>query len=267
MKFFSREELLRRISVIGNTLPEKIVVYMIGGCAMVLLGWKEVTKDVDWIIDSSKDMRTLINTLRIIGFEEIISPAQEYMKLGAGAIMRDKNGFQCDLFLKKVCNALRLSDRMKERAMLYGDFGNLTIYLASKEDIFLFKGMTERERDLEDMLALLRTGIDHETLIKECKKQRSENAVWESFLVEKLGELEEKYRISIPWKKKLVRTAEDAVIETILIRKIKDGYNTVKKLASSIRYSQSWIRKELSSLERKGKIQVDRSKKPFKYRV
>ncbi len=265
MKVFTKKELLERIAKIGSALPEKVTVYMIGGCAMSLRGEKEATKDVDWIVDSAEEMRLMAKTLKVLGFFEAVALPKEYVNLGTAAVLKDMGGFQCDLFLKKVCNALVLSDGMKRRATPYGDFGKLAVHLLSDEDIFLFKGMTERERDLEDMLTILRRGLDYRIVLDECAKQRSGSAIWEAFLVEKLGEMEKRYGISLPWKKALMKTAESAVMESIILSKIREGKCTVKDIAAALKYSQSVIRSELAKLEKNGLVKADRSKRRFEF--
>ncbi len=265
MKLFTKKELLERIAKVGSALPEKVTVYMIGGCAMSLRGEKEATKDVDWIVDSALEMRLMAKTLKAMGFFETVALPKDYVNLGTAAVLKDTDGFQCDLFLKKVCNALVLSDGMKKRAKHYGNFGKLAVYLLSDEDIFLFKGMTERERDLEDMLALLRKGLDYRIVLDECAKQRSDSGIWEAFLVEKLDEMEKKYGVSLPWKKELMKTAESVVMESIILSKIREGKRTVKDMASALKYSQSVIRSELAKLERKGLVKVNRSKRAFEF--
>ena len=47
---------------------------------------------------------------------------------------------------------------MKQRARKRYTGIKLTVYVLSNEDLFLLKGMTERERDLEDMAILAKSG-------------------------------------------------------------------------------------------------------------
>ena len=48
---------------------------------------------------------------------------------------------------------------MKLRARMLYSGEKLTVFLLSNKDIFLLKGMTERDRDLEDMAILARHGL------------------------------------------------------------------------------------------------------------
>lgn len=181
--------------------------------------------------------------------------------------MRDKRGFRFDIFLGKVCGKLRLSENMKSRAEHYGTFGNLKIFLLSREDIFIFKGITERERDLDDMAVLYRKGLDHNIIIKEIEEQSKDSPQeWGAFIFVKLEELEEKYKVSIPWKREFARKVE-SVVERIIIDKIKNGINTVEKLSSDLKQPEYFIRRELNRLITKGIIGVDKTKKPYIYFV
>ena len=53
---------------------------------------------------------------------------------------------------------LRLYPELRRDAQLLGVFGNLTALLLSNESIILYKTLTERERDVEDVAAIVRAG-------------------------------------------------------------------------------------------------------------
>lgn len=80
---------------------------------------------------------------------------------------------------------------------------------------FLIKSMTERDRDLEDMSLLARSGLDYNLVFEECKMQSDMSAkgdVWEASLNEKLLELEDKYGITVPFQKELEKNAEEKMV-------------------------------------------------------
>lgn len=265
---FARDQLLEKMSTLGDRLPQKVRIYMIGGGAMSFRGDKESTKDVDWVLDRPEDLEVLIRTLQGLGYKEVKALPEEYEKMGASAILRDDDGFQCDLYLRQVCNAMVLSRAMKDRAEPFRSFGNLDVYLASREDIFLFKGITEREKDLEDMLSLLRRGLDHDAIIMECISQsKNSPRIWESFVALKLEELEKRFKIAIPWKRRLRKLAEDAIAERLILNLISKGNHTVRDLAKAASSPEPWIRKELNLLEHRGLIRVDKRKRPYRYEI
>ena len=75
------------------------------------------------------------------------------------------------MFLKVVCDGLFLSSGMMERAnkIVYGAY--LTLYLASFEDIFLFKSVTTRPDDLDDMATLVDPTFNWDAVEKEARAQ------------------------------------------------------------------------------------------------
>ena len=265
---FARDQLLEKMRAIGAGLPWRVRIYMIGGGAMSFRGDKESTKDVDWVLERPGDLEVLISTLKGLGYREVKALPEEYERIGASAILRDDDGFQCDLYLRQVCNAMVLSRAMKDRAEPFRIFGGLEVYLASREDIFLFKGITEREKDLEDMLSLLRRGLDHDAIIEECVAQSSNSPrIWESFVALKLEELEKRFKVTIPWKRRLRRLAEDAMAEWLLLDLISKGNHTVKDLAKAANAVEPWIRRELNLLEQRGLIRADKGKRPYRYEI
>ena len=104
--------------------------------------------------------------------------------------------------IRQVCNALTLSTAMKSRATQLHTKGFLQVFLASKEDIFLFKGITEREADLDDMRLLAESGLNWNIMYQECQNQStSTGRLWENALYQKLIDLKEKHHIESPIEK------------------------------------------------------------------
>src|SRR5208283_5400273 len=137
-------------------------LYLIGGGAMAFYGLKEATKDIDIILTNAEQLNSLLTALSKSGYDK---PAQalitkSYCKMQTNAIMENRDGFRWDLFINKVCNALMLSEAIKQRAKPLYKGSHLTVLITSKEDIFLFKGITEREADLDDMRILAESGLD-----------------------------------------------------------------------------------------------------------
>jgi len=76
--------------------------------------------------------------------------------LHATRMFENKDGFHLDLFIGRVVGKLALSESMISRAELFKAYSNLFVYLVSREDIFLFKGLASegRKRDLPDLQVL-----------------------------------------------------------------------------------------------------------------
>lgn len=267
-KFFGKAEILKKLKAIGQKLPIQVRLYMIGGGAMGLRGEKDVTKDIDVVVTDATELKTFTETLKRLGYHEPYIIAREYENLRTAALLIDDEHFRFDVYLNTVCNALEFSENMKIRAEEYGVFGNLQLYLSTPEDIFLFKSITERDRDLEDMLTLLRKGIDENIIVEECKSQRGRSGrVWESFVAVKIEELERRFKITIPWKKQLLSVGEKATAKYLILDKIRAQRFTVKEIAQELDVSYNFVRGILKGLEARGMVTVDKDKKPYRYKI
>lgn len=268
-KMFTEKELIKELSSIGGLLKKKLRIYVIGGCSLIFRGRKLSTKDMDVVVLSPADLKIFINTLKSAGYNEIIKMPEEYKKLGASAILRNNDGMQFDVFYKWVCKGLEVTDRMIKRAELLKKFGNLEIYLVALEDIFLFKGMTERPGDLSDMAVIASTGIDWDVVKEECLLQEKRK-MWDVFLVDRILELKRVHGIHAPILKELKTGAENEMIKEMIIPLIKDG-KTFKEIANRVKkglnYSESWTRKELEKLVKKGIIKKEKYGRTYRYSV
>lgn len=267
---FDKDYVQKELERIGSNLKEEVKIYLIGGCGMSFRGLKDATKDIDIVFEDANKLKSFADALEELGYKEVKELPEEYQKLGASAIMRNPDGFQTDLFYKQVCGGLVISGRMTERAEFFKDFINLKVYLVAPEDIFLFKGMTERDGDLEDMRVLAEKGLDWEVIKKECTFQEKRK-IWEAFLVDRLEVLREKTGIKAPILKDLRKDAEDEIIKTLFLGIIKGGNHTIKSIAETVKqrtgYSKSWTRKGLSRLVELDVIKKKRKGREYWYYV
>ena len=111
-------------------------------------------------------------------------------------------------------------------------------------------------------------GINENIVVEECRDQRIKSGrIWETFVVTKIEEIEAKYKITIPWKKKLIRIGERETAKYLIIDKIKKGENTAKQIVTALNVPYNFMKEILKDLEKNGEITVDRSRKPYKYRI
>jgi hypothetical protein len=248
-----------------------VTLYLIGGGAMAFYGLKDATKDIDIILTSVEQLEELLSALSALGYKK---PAPDlitnsYCKMQTSAIMENKECFQWDLFINRVCNALMLSEEIKQRAKQLYKGSNLTILITSKEDIFLFKGITEREADLDDMRILSESGLDWKLISKECQMQSAMAGLpWEMALSQNLQELNQRYHIDSPIAKEIRRVAEEKLeilCRETLLKEIASNNNTVKGIAEKIRQPPSFVRAELKRLEKEKLIWADKNHKPLKF--
>ncbi|MEE9115498.1 MAG: hypothetical protein V3U09_01210 [Thermoplasmata archaeon] len=239
---------------------------MVGGGAMSLRGDKETTKDVDMVFGTKKAGRAFVSALRRSSFTEEKDPDDVYGLLDAYAIMRDDDFFWFDVFHKRVCKKFYLSRGVKERAEEWGTYGNFRLLLCSREDIFLSKSVTDRDRDLEDMMALYRRVLDPDVILEECDTQtRNSEMIWHLFLEKKLKEMEAVYGMTVPWRVELMEIGGRMLLERMVPDLIADGPCTVAQISKRYDVEEVLVRSVLSELEDRGHIRVDRKKRPNLY--
>jgi hypothetical protein len=265
---FDRNYLNQEFDKLNKTTKQPLTLYLIGGGAMAFYGLKAATKDIDIILTGQGDLNNLQAALKTLGYKEPnpVHITRAYDKMRTNAILENQDGFRWDLFLSKVCNALTLSGEMQKRATSLYQGSRLKVLIASKEDLFLFKGITEREADLDDMRILAQSGLNWEIISQECKSQSQASGVcWEDALYQNLIDLKAKYGIGSPIEKPLRKVAERKIIETTLLRQIQKGNRTVKSIAAEIKEPPNFIREELKRLADKGLIIIDKTSKPHKF--
>ena len=267
---FDRDYLKQEFDKLDSITKKGIVLYLIGGGAMAFYGLKVATKDIDIILTNQQDLNSLHAALGEMGYMEPnpLVITEPYDEMQTNAILENKEGFRWDFFLNKVCGKLTLSAEMQNRANSLYQGSNLKVSIASKEDLFLFKGITTRDTDLDDIRILAQSGLNWETIAQECKNQSQQTGLcWEDALYQNLQDLKTKYGIEAPIEKALRKTAEQKIIEVTLLGQIEKGNNTVSGIAKAIGEAPNFVRVELQKLVFKGLAEVDKSGKPHKFRL
>src|SRR3989338_8963360 len=200
---FDKNDLESWIKAVAEKLERECSVYMIGGGAMSFRGLKTATKDVDLIATDKKEFEALDNAILSAGFARATDLDDEFYLTALSVY--EKGDSRIDMFLNEVGKMLKLSQNMKKRATLFKEYGKLKIFLASNEDIFLFKAMTPRKGDIEDCARFIREGLNYDIIYNECIEQSSENKRWYFWLFEKICEIEEQTDIAVPIKAKLLK--------------------------------------------------------------
>lgn len=269
-KKFGEKDLIQALDAIGSKLTKKLRINLIGGCAMTFIGAKVATKDIDVVLRSTEDVKLLVKAMEDTGFSHVEKLGKEYWALGAWVIMERDDGMRFDVFDRQVCGALEISGGMESRAKQYKIFGNLDIYLMSSEDIVLFKGITDREDDLDDMRILIERRIDWNVVEKECKSQK-DGGKWARALVDKLLELKKTYGINSPIIRTMMDFGDMDLLENVFSKVIRDRKMTFREIAAVIRdesdYSGSWTRKQLNVLEKRGFLKKVKSGKQDLYHL
>jgi len=247
---FPQNKLVEALNEIENQLPKSIEAYLIGGLAMIFHGAKMATKDVDIVFMDPENAQTFIETAQKIGFFRAESLQEEYRDLATRCVLEGKDGVRFDIFVDKVCNALTFSQRMKSRAEKGYDEKMLKLYVASKEDIFLFKAITSRPGDLADMATITGKEIQWNIIKDEVRKQ-PDNWKWISRLYLRLLELEDEYDIPSPLKTELKDEAEIAeAIGILIMRWENSSFSFDDALEALNEDDNSYVRTVLQEMKR-----------------
>lgn len=251
-KLYGKEKLLTDLQAVGKKIPKEITVYLIGGCAMCLRELKLNTKDVDAIFTSREDLKLFEKELLSLGYTVTVGVDTVYEKLGAYSILRHPENAGFDLFHIKVCDMLVLSEDMKRRVTTYGTLDKLTVNLLSNEDITLFKAITDRPRDIDDIELLVRgkPDFDWNVIKNECKGQ-AEHLKIEGHLYNRLLELFEKYQIRAPILSWLKNRDKKHLLREVYELRLDKGF-THEQLTEQFK-KDGFSKKEIAMLESFGK--------------
>ncbi|MGA2386894.1 MAG: DUF6036 family nucleotidyltransferase [Candidatus Bathyarchaeia archaeon] len=265
---FDKNYLQQEFDKLNAAMKHPLTLYLIGGGAMSFYGVKDATKDIDVILTNQDDLNNLKVTLEALGYTEpnplvITGP---YNEVQTSAILENLESFRWDIFLNKVCGKLTLSNEMQNRATAIYQGNHLKILMASKEDLFLFKGITSREVDLDDTGVLARSGLNWDIIGQECRSQSELSGIcWEDGLYQTLRGLKEKHGITSPIEKPLRMAAQQKLMEKTLLGQIKKGNTTIDSIAKEMKMARGFVGRELIRLVNKGLITVDKSERPYRF--
>lgn len=251
------EDSLRQgLEELGDHLEAPTDVYLLGGGNLILRGLKDSTKDVDLVVEDGQTFFALAALLQKLGYEERRDLEDAYDKLDPSIVL-EKEGFpRWDIFEGTVAGQLQLTNAMIERCDRAIKFGNLRVHLLSLTDIFVFKSITEREGDLEDVALIARQAdLDWNSIFEEIKTQEDLTGQLFCFAVlDTLDVLKDRYDIVAPITDRLVSYClENALLVTL------EEPKTINDLRQELDFPDHQIYNKLQKLEENGQITVDRS--------
>ena len=156
---------------IGKTLNKKIECFAIGGTAMMFLGLKDSTKDIDLVFLNKEDRKMWKKAAISLGYKEI----EARLIYGKRDNLPDVvfiGDWRIDLFINEIISFSFLKSA-QERIIETHEFSdNLIIKIANPNDIFLMKCATDRQKDLDDGKAIIdKNLVNWDLLIKETLNQ------------------------------------------------------------------------------------------------
>jgi hypothetical protein len=249
-KKFKKNELIEALDEISKQLKRPLRAYLVGGLSMIFHGAKLATKDIDIVFSNQKDAQTFTTAAEEIGFKNVNNPGNEYIDLKARCVLVGKEEVRFDIFIEKVCNALSFSKGMKGRSQKMYERNDFSLYVASIEDIFLFKAITTRLDDLADMAILAGKEIQWNIVEDEARSQ-DESWKWIGCLHGRLEELEEEYGIPSPLKTKFREEAEIAQAIAILVGRLESGPISLENAAEALKEDDNdFVNKVIKEMKR-----------------
>jgi len=184
---------------IANRLKSKINVYAIGGTAMMFLGFKESTLDIDLVFENENDKNLFKEIIKSLDYREM-SPVKVYGVKRFQPEMLSLGDIRFDMFVLHVIDFI-FSESMRKRANKKHQFGEyLILNVADPHDIILMKCATDRLKDKDDARRIINnTKINWQLLIDEAKiqiKLGKERAAFD--LGDFLEHLKNKMKVNVP---------------------------------------------------------------------
>ncbi|MBE3121664.1 MAG: hypothetical protein IMZ43_00970 [Thermoplasmata archaeon] len=179
---------------IDKRLKKSIDIYLIGGCALSYYGVKDATKDIDVLFKNQYDCAAFFNAITELGYETAEQYFPPVVQMEGAFYIHKGDEIWIDLFVHTVMNKFELSTTIRQRAMKTDiSTKKLNVYCLNPHDIFLFKSITPRVRDENDLMLLLtKTTVDFHIIHEEIKRQSKKfNGLKEAFNT-KMKKLEEK---------------------------------------------------------------------------
>jgi len=255
-KKFEKSLLTDEIELLSKSLTDEIEIFLIGGLAMIYHGLKNATKDIDVILNNKSQAIIFRENLKLNGFSKTNPINNTYSKLEAFSIFEKPNGYRFDIFIKKVCGKLVLSNKMKDRSNNIYLAGKLNMNIISLEDIFLFKSITNRDDDLADMSIIAGAGLNWDIIRDELRGQ-PDSWRWYVIFYQNLIALEEKYSIQSPLKGQFEKDAEISIGVEVALLKLQQGPMLFSELLRAIDDNEDFSREVINKLKKFDLVYVE----------
>jgi len=134
---------------ISRRLKKPVTAYAIGGTAIMFLGFKDATLDIDIVFENKQDREIFKQAVKEIGYRNIDSVVVYGTKQNQPEMFTLEDE-RLNLFVVYVID-FDFSDYMMERAEQTHQFNNnLILKIANPQDIILMKCATDRKKDMDD---------------------------------------------------------------------------------------------------------------------
>lgn len=143
-------------TLIASRLDKDIECYALGGTAMMYYGYKNATKDIDLLFMDKLSRDSFIIAISLLGYKPMSIKGIYKKESDDKPLMFTRGDERFDVFLGNIIG-LKISPNMVKDHYAKLDFvkkNTMTIKVMKKEDIFLLKSVTNREKDFDDMLMI-----------------------------------------------------------------------------------------------------------------
>jgi transcription initiation factor TFIIIB Brf1 subunit/transcription initiation factor TFIIB len=181
---------------IGSRLPKMTTAFLIGGENLRAKGLRDDGRhDHDFVMTNEKDFEVMVSTLTDIGFQHT-TMGHSQIVAAIPTCGQEKccciQSLDWLMFFNIVIgkNRCYLSKRMVDR-VAYRRYGKLRLGLLHVNDIFLLKAVTDRQKDMQDILKIVKTkDFDWGTVWEEMKLQEKDTREYISgFLLDTIDDL------------------------------------------------------------------------------
>lgn len=136
------------------------------------------------------------------------------------------------------------------------DLDRLRIFRVHPVDIFIFKSITDRPADRDDMDAIFATGLDWDTVLDEMRWQsaNSERA-WTGVFAQSMKELSEAGR-DVPILDELEELADREVAQTLILERVRGGASQRSQLVEGMDEDPEWVETLIDDLVDSGRLRI-----------
>lgn len=206
----SIEQQQKLLLAVSRELERPVTVYAIGGTAMMFLGLKDATLDIDLVFENEDDKDVFKKSAKKLGYREMDAVRVYGTKRNQPEMLK-LNDERFDLFVVDVIY-FTFSENMRKRAKQMHQFGeNLILKVTDPHDIFLMKCATERVKDMDDARTIIKSiDINWDIIVEETEHQirlGKERAAFD------LGQFLENLREEV--KEKIPKEVEDQIFEIV----------------------------------------------------
>ena len=155
---------------LGQALKRKTTAYAIGGTAMMFLGLKQATLDIDIVFTDEKSRAEVKKAVLSLGYEPM-NPVDVYGGKENSPLLFKRASDRIDLFSTDIIS-FAFSKGMQQRAVQSREFGNLVLKIADPHDIIVLKAATDRLKDRDDARSIIAgSRIDWGIIVQEAEEQ------------------------------------------------------------------------------------------------